>query len=149
MFKYAPMFQLGEDKTEYYKIPGSEQYVSTGEFEGHEMLKIAKEGLTVMANTAFRDVSFMLRPEHNEMVAKILHDPEASENDKYVALTFLRNAEVACKGKLPFCQDTGTAIIHGEKVSRYGQDTATRRLFHLEYIRHILRRIFVIRRMLR
>ena len=52
-FKYAPMFQLGEDKTEYYKIPGSEQYVSTGEFEGHEMLKIAKEGLTVMANTAF------------------------------------------------------------------------------------------------
>ena len=115
MFKYAPMFQLGEDKTEYYKIPGSEQYVSTGEFEGHEILKIAKEGLTVMANTAFRDVSFMLRPEHNEMVAKILHDPEASENDKYVALTFLRNAEVACKGKLPFCQDTGTAIIHGEK----------------------------------
>ena len=85
-FKYAPMFQLGEDKTEYYKIPGSEQYVSTGEFEGHEMLKVAKEGLTVMANTAFRDVSFMLRPEHNEMVAKILHDPEASENDKYVAL---------------------------------------------------------------
>ena len=115
MFKYAPMFQLGEDKTEYYKIPGSEQYVSTGEFEGHEILKIAKEGLTVLSNTAFRDVSFMLRPEHNEMVAKILHDPEASENDKYVALTFLRNAEVACKGKLPFCQDTGTAIIHGEK----------------------------------
>ena len=114
-FKYAPMFQLGEDKTEYYKIPGSEQYVSTGEFEGHEILKIEKEALTVLSNTAFRDVSFMLRPEHNEMVAKILHDPEASENDKYVALTFLRNAEVACKGKLPFCQDTGTAIIHGEK----------------------------------
>ena len=117
-FKYAPMFQLGEDKTEYYKIPGSEQYVSTGEFEGHEILKIEKEALTVLSNTAFRDVSFMLRPEHNEMVAKILHDPEASENDKYVALTFLRNAEVACKGKLPFCQDTGTAIIHGEKGQR-------------------------------
>ncbi len=114
-FKYAPMFQLGEDKTEYYKIPGSEKYVSTSEFEGHEILKVAEEGLTVMANTAFRDVSFMLRPEHNEMVAKVLNDPEASENDKYVALTFLRNAEVACKGKLPFCQDTGTAIIHGEK----------------------------------
>lgn len=114
-FKYAPMFQLGEDKTEYYKIPGSEQYVSTSEFEGHEILKVAKEGLTVMSNTAFRDVSFMLRPEHNAQVAKILSDPEASENDKYVALTFLRNAEVAAKGKLPFCQDTGTAIIHGEK----------------------------------
>lgn len=114
-FKYAPMFQLGEDKTEYYKIPGSEQYVSTAEFEGHKILKVSREALTLMSNTAFRDVSFMLRRSHNEQVAKILHDPEASANDKYVALTFLRNAEIACKGKLPFCQDTGTAIIHGEK----------------------------------
>lgn len=114
-FKYAPMFQLGKDNTEYYKIPGSEQYVSTGEFEGKTILKVAAEGLTLMANTAFRDVSFMLRPAHNAQVAKVLSDPQASENDKYVALTMLRNAEVACKGKLPFCQDTGTAIIHGEK----------------------------------
>ncbi len=112
-FKYAPMFQLGEDKTEYYLL--TKDYVSVGEFEGKPILKIAPEGLTAMANAAFRDVSFMLRPEHNEQVAKILSDPEASDNDKYVALTFLRNAEVACKGKLPFCQDTGTAIIHGEK----------------------------------
>ena len=114
-FKYAPMFQLGEDTTEYYKIPGSEKLVSTAEFEGHKMLKVTPEALTVMSNTAFRDVSFLLRPAHNEQVAKILSDPEASENDKYVALTFLRNAEVAAKGKLPLCQDTGTAIIHGEK----------------------------------
>lgn len=114
-FKYAPMFQLGPDKTEYYKIPGSEQYVSTADFEGHRILKIRKEALTMMANTAFRDVSFMLRPAHNAQVAKILGDPQASENDKYVALTFLRNAEVASKGKLPLCQDTGTAIVHGEK----------------------------------
>lgn len=114
-FKYAPMFQLGEDRTEYYKIPGSEMLVSEGEFEGHIILKVSPEALTIMANTAFRDVSFMLRRSHNEQVAKILSDPEASENDKYVALTFLRNAEVACKGKLPLCQDTGTAIIHGEK----------------------------------
>ena len=68
-----------------------------------------------MANAAFRDVSFMLRRSHNEQVAKILSDPEATDNDKYVALTFLRNAEVAAKGVLPFCRDTGTAIIHGEK----------------------------------
>ena len=114
-FKYAPMFQLGEDTTEYYRIPGSEEYVSLGDFEGKPMLKIKPEALTVMANTAFRDVSFMLRPAHNEQVAKVLSDPEASDNDKYVALTMLRNAEVACKGRLPFCQDTGTAIIHGEK----------------------------------
>ena len=114
-FKYAPMFQLGKDETEYYKIPGSEKYVSVGNFEGHEMLKVEKEALTILANTAFRDVSFLLRRSHNEQVAKILSDPEASDNDKYVALTFLRNAEVSAKGKLPLCQDTGTAIVHAEK----------------------------------
>ena len=114
-FKYAPMFQLGEDTTQYYRIPGSEKLVSTGEFEGKKILKVTPEALTLMANTAFRDVSFLLRRSHNEQVAKILSDPEASQNDKYVALTFLRNAEVSCKGKLPLCQDTGTAIIHGEK----------------------------------
>ena len=112
-FKYAPMFQLGKDETEYYLL--TKDYVSVGEFEGKPMLKIAPEGLTAMANAAFRDVSFLLRRAHNEQVAKILSDPEASDNDKYVALTFLRNAEVAAKGKLPLCQDTGTAIIHGEK----------------------------------
>lgn len=112
-FKYQPLFQLGEDKTEYYLL--TKDSVSVGEFEGKQMLKIEKEALTRMANTAFRDVSFLLRREHNEMVAKILSDPEASENDKYVALTFLRNAEVSVRGKLPLCQDTGTAIIHGEK----------------------------------
>ena len=112
-FKYQPMFPLGPDTTEYYLL--TKDYVSVSEFEGHPILKIEKEGLTAMANAAFRDVSFMLRRSHNEQVAKILSDPEASDNDKYVALTFLRNAEVAAKGILPFCQDTGTAIIHGEK----------------------------------
>ncbi|MBR6249359.1 MAG: fumarate hydratase, partial [Muribaculaceae bacterium] len=112
-FKYAPMFQLGEDKTEYYLL--TDKYVSLGDFEGKPMLKVEPEALTLLAQHAFRDVSFMLRRSHNEQVAKILRDPEASENDKYVALTFLRNAEVSVKGKLPLCQDTGTAIIHGEK----------------------------------
>lgn len=121
-FKYAPMFQLGEDTTEYYKVPGSEALVSVGEFEGKRILKVSKEALTVLANTAFRDVSFLLRRSHNAQVAKILADPEASANDKYVALTFLRNAEVASKGKLPLCQDTGTAIVHGEKGQRVWTD---------------------------
>ena len=112
-FKYAPMFQVGEDTTEYYKL--TSEGVSVGNFEGHEILKVSPEALTKLANAAFRDVNFMLRRSHNEQVAKILHDPEASDNDKYVALMMLRNAEVAAKGKLPFCQDTGTAIIHGEK----------------------------------
>ena len=112
-FHYEPMFQKGPDTTEYYLL--TKDYVSVSEFEGKPILKVAKEGLTAMANAAFRDVSFMLRRSHNEQVAKILSDPEATDNDKYVALTFLRNAEVAAKGVLPFCQDTGTAIIHGEK----------------------------------
>ena len=112
-FKYAPMFQLGKDTTEYYLL--TKDHVSVGEFEGHPILKVEAEGLTKMINQAFRDVSFLLRREHNEQVAKILSDPEASDNDKYVALTFLRNAEVAAKGQLPLCQDTGTAIVHAEK----------------------------------
>lgn len=112
-FKYAPMFQIGKDTAEYYLL--TKDGVSESEFEGRRILKIAPEALTAMANAAFRDVNFLLRREHNEKVAAILSDPEASENDKYVALTFLRNADIASKGRLPFCQDTGTAIIHGEK----------------------------------
>lgn len=112
-FKYQAPFPLGPDDTEYYLL--TKDYVSIGDFEGTPVLKVAKEGLTLMANAAFRDVSFLLRRSHNLQVAKILNDPDASENDKYVALTFLRNADVSSKGKLPLCQDTGTAIIHGEK----------------------------------
>ena len=112
-FKYAPMFQHGKDDTEYYLL--SKDYVSVSEFEGPPVLKVEAEGLTKLINRAFTDVNFMLRRSHNEQVAKILSDPEASDNDKYVALTFLRNAETAAKGVLPFCQDTGTAIVHGEK----------------------------------
>ena len=115
-FKYAPMFQTGKDDTEYYLL--TKDYVSVSEFEGTPVLKGAPEGLRLMARTAFHDVSFFLRRSHNEQVAKILRDPEASDNDKYVALTFLRNAEVSSKGLLPLCQDTGTAIIHGEKVQQ-------------------------------
>ncbi len=107
------MFQTGQDTTEYYLL--TTDGVAVGDFEGNEILKVSPEALTALSHAAFRDVNFLLRRAHNEQVAKILSDPEASDNDKYVALTFLRNAEVACKGQLPFCQDTGTAIIHGEK----------------------------------
>ena len=99
-FKYAPMFQLGKDDTEYYLL--TKDHVSTGEFEGKTILKVEKEALTMLAQQAFHDVEFMLRRAHNEQVAKILTDPEASENDKYVALQCLRNAETAAKGVLPF-----------------------------------------------
>lgn len=112
-FKYAPMFQKGKDDTEYRLL--TKEGVSTAEFEGKTIVKVSREALTLLAQQAFHDCEFMLRRKHNEQVAKILTDPEASENDKYVALQFLRNADSAAKGVLPFCQDTGTAIIHGEK----------------------------------
>ena len=119
-FNYAPMFQMGKDETNYRLL--SKDGVSVGEFEGKEILKVSKEALTLVAQQAFHDCEFMLRRAHNEQVAAILKDPNASENDKYVALQFLRNAETSVKGVLPFCQDTGTAIIHGEKGQRVWTD---------------------------
>lgn len=107
------MFPLGPDTTEYQLI--TKDYVRVENWNGHEMLVVDPEALTLIANVASHNCSFMLRREHNEMVAKILSDPEASDNDRYVALTMLRNAEVAAKGVLPFCQDTGTSICAGYK----------------------------------
>ena len=112
-FKYQDTFPLTEDKTNYYLL--TKEHVSTSEFEGKQVLKVAPEALTLLAQHAFRDVNFLLRPDHQAQVAQILSDPEASENDKFVALTFLRNSEISAKGVLPFCQDTGTAIIMGKK----------------------------------
>ena len=112
-FKYQKMFPMGADDTQYRLL--TKDYVSTAEFEGRKILKVDPEGLAVLARNAMRDVSFMLRPAHLKLVAAILEDPQASDNDKSVALTMLRNAEVAAKGKLPFCQDTGTATIIGKK----------------------------------
>ncbi|MDR2860181.1 MAG: fumarate hydratase [Mediterranea sp.] len=119
-FKYQSPFPTDKDTTKYYLL--TKDFVSISEFEGKEILKVNVEGLTAMASVAFRDVAFLLRPEHQKQVSKILSDPEASENDKYVALTFLRNAEVSAKGLLPFCQDTGTAIIIGKKGQRVWTD---------------------------
>lgn len=107
------MFQLGKDNTEYYLL--GKEGISTTTFQGKEILVVSPEAITRLIEAAFHDVSFFLRRAHNEQVASILHDPEATDNDKYVALTMLRNAEVSAKGQLPLCQDTGTAIIHAEK----------------------------------
>jgi fumarate hydratase class I len=112
-FKYQDPFPLGPDSTKY-RLLGKDG-VSVATFEGKEILKIAPSALAFLANQAMRDVSFLLRPEHNEMVAKILADPEASMNEKGVAIAMLRNAEVAAKFVLPLCQDTGTATIVGKK----------------------------------
>jgi fumarate hydratase class I len=118
-FKYQELFPMGKDDTEYYLL--TKEHVSVSEFEGNQILKVEPEALTKLANAAFRDCAFMLRPAHQAQVAKVLSDPEASENDKYVALTMLRNAEISAKGVLPFCQDTGTANI----VAKKGQQVWT------------------------
>jgi fumarate hydratase class I len=112
-FIYQDPFPLGKDNSEYYLV--SSDYVSSSEFEGRPILKIEPEGIELLAKTAMRDCSFLLRAKHNEQTAAILSDPESSENDRFVALTMLRNAEIAAKGVLPFCQDTGTAIVMGKK----------------------------------
>ena len=114
-FTYQDTFPLGPDSTKYRLLPDTQKYVMVAEFDGKEILKVCPEALTIAANTAMKDLSFLLRPDHNEQVAKILSDPEASQNDKGVALAFLRNAEVAAQWELPICQDTGTAIVMGKK----------------------------------
>ncbi len=115
-FIYQNPFPLAHDDTEYYLL--TKEHVSVAEFDGQEVLKVEPEALTLLAQQAFHDAAFMLRTSHQKQVAAILSDPEASENDKYVALQFLRNSEIAAKGVLPTCQDTGTAIIMGKKGQR-------------------------------
>ncbi len=112
-FRYQDPFPLGEDTTRYRLL--TKDHVTVASFEGTTVLKVAPEGLTLLARTAMRDVSFLLRPAHLEKVAAILEDPEASSNDRFVALALLRNAEVAAGFTLPSCQDTGTAIVMAKK----------------------------------
>jgi fumarate hydratase class I len=118
-FQFQDPFPLGKDETRY-RLLGREG-VSVASFEGKVILMVEPSALERLAREAMREVSFFLRPSHNEQVAKILADPEASRNDKGVALAFLRNAEIAARGELPICQDTGTATI----VAKKGQQVWT------------------------
>jgi fumarate hydratase class I len=112
-FQYADPFPLAKDDTQYRLI--GKEGVSLASFEGQQVLKVEPSALTRLAREAVRECSFFLRKAHNEQVAKILSDPESSQNDKGVALAFLRNAQIAARGELPICQDTGTATVVGKK----------------------------------
>ena len=140
-FYYQDPFPLAKDDTEYYLL--SRDYVSVANFDGEEVLKVDPKALTLLAKQAFHDASFMLRASHQAQVASILADDEASKNDKYVALQFLRNSEIAAKGILPTCQDTGTAIIMGKKGQRVwtggGDEAALSRGVYNTYIEENLR----------
>ena len=118
-FQYQKPFPLGEDPTEYKLV--TTDYVSTIEVDGRKILKVDPKGLELLAERAMADVSFMLRPAHLEKVAKILDDPEATDNDRFVAYTLLQNAATAVEGELPSCQDTGTGIV----VAKKGEDVYT------------------------
>ena len=114
------IIKLGADDTPYRLL--TSDYVSTGSFEGEEMLKVDTAGLTMLADLAMRESAHLLRPGHLAQVRKILDDPEASDNDRFVALELLKNANIAAGGVLPMCQDTGTAIITGKKGQRVWTD---------------------------
>ena len=110
---YRELLPLGEDDTSYRLL--TTDYVSTGDFEGREILKVDTQGLVAVADQAIRDSAHLLRPGHLEQLGAILDDPEASDNDRFVALELLKNANIAAGGTLPMCQDTGTAIVMGKK----------------------------------
>ncbi|MCK8783437.1 fumarate hydratase [Roseomonas sp. NAR14] len=110
------MFPLGEDTTPYRKL--DILGVSTAGCDGKTVVKVTSEALAELAFQAFRDVSHLLRPGHLAQLRKILDDPEASANDRFVALDLLKNANIAAGGVLPMCQDTGTAIVFGKKGQR-------------------------------
>ncbi len=119
-FSYQEMFPLGDDTTQYRLL--TKEYVSTTSFEGKEILKIQPEALTVLAEAAFKDVAHLLRPAHLKKVAAILDDPEASKNDRLVALEMLKNAVISAEMEFPMCQDTGTAIVMGKKGQQVWAD---------------------------
>ncbi len=112
-FVYHEIFPLGDDTTEYRLL--TKDPISTGQFQGNSIVTIRPEGLTLLAEEAFHDVSHLLRRSHLKQMADILKDPEASTNDRYVAREMLKNAVISAEGIFPMCQDTGTAIVIGKK----------------------------------
>jgi len=112
-FTYSSPFKFGEDSTKYRKL--SDKFVKEVSFEGDTLLKVEPEAIELLTKEAFNEVSFFLREAHLKNLGKILEDPEASDNDRFVATTLLKNAVIAAKGDLPSCQDTGTAIVYAKK----------------------------------
>jgi len=112
-FNYQKPFPLKKDNTQYKLI--TKEFVSTIEIDGKKILKVDPKGLELLAEKALEEVSFYLRASHLQKLANILADPEATDNDRFVAYTLLQNAQIASEGKLPSCQDTGTAIVVAKK----------------------------------
>jgi fumarate hydratase, class I len=112
-YKHTPLFPLGKDTTRYRKLTADGVRVERA--GNHELVVVEREALRALAEAAFTDINHLLRPDHLKQLRAILDDPQASDNDKFVAYDFLKNANIAAGGVLPMCQDTGTAIIMGKK----------------------------------
>src|SRR5882724_1131404 len=112
-FQFQEMLPLGKDETPYRLL--TRDHVSTFEAVGEHFVKVEPEALRLLTREAMRDIAHLLRPGHLAQLANILKDPEASPNDRFVALDLLKNANISAGGVLPMCQDTGTAIIMGKK----------------------------------
>src|SRR6266478_5052310 len=112
-YRHSPLFPLGKDASPYRKL--SSEGVRVEKIMGRDMLMVERAALRALAEAAFTDINHLLRPGHLKQLRSILDDPEASDNDKFVAYDFLKNANIAAGGVLPMCQDTGTAIIMGKK----------------------------------
>jgi len=115
-YKHTPLFPLGPDTAPYKKI--TTEGVRVEKVLGKDMLVVSREALRALSEAAFGDINHYLRPGHLQQLRNILDDKEASDNDKFVAFDFLKNANIAAGGVLPMCQDTGTAIIMGKKGFR-------------------------------
>jgi fumarate hydratase, class I len=140
-FVYQELFENGSDATAYRRLTA--EHVTVKPFDGRDVLCVDPQALTLLADQAFHDINFFLRPAHLKQVAAILDDPEASENDRMVALTMLKNADVSSAGLLPFCQDTGTAIVIGKKGQQVwtggGDEAALSRGIYRAYTENNLR----------
>ncbi|MDK1476581.1 fumarate hydratase [Streptomyces sp. 549] len=140
-FTYTDLLPLGEDTTPYRLV--TSEGVSTFEADGRTFLRVEPEALAALAAEAMHDISHYLRPEHLAQLRRILDDPEASANDKFVALDLLKNANIAAAGVLPMCQDTGTAIVMGKRgqqvLTSGGDEEALSRGIHDAYTRLNLR----------
>lgn len=140
-FIYQEMFPLGKDTTRYRLL--TRNHVTVKSFEGRDILSIDAQGLTLLARQAFTDVSHLLRPSHLKLMAEIFKDPEASENDRLVALDLLKNAMISAEGKFPLCQDTGTGIVLGKKGQQvftgYSDEKALARGIFEAYTQNYLR----------
>jgi fumarate hydratase class I len=140
-FQYQELFPLAEDRTRYRRL--TREFVSKKDFEGTQILCIESQGLALLAEQAFKDVSHLLRSAHLQQLADILEDPGSSDNDRFVALELLKNAVIAAEGLFPMCQDTGTAIVMGKKGQQvwtgYSDEEALSRGIFNAYTRNNLR----------